>query len=154
MQDNKCSWNINIALKFATEEQRKELDVSVGLRAWVWGDHGLWGLGWMVMAGGGGGGGGGGGDGLRAINGLKVWQGGERSSARLCNWKRDRQTDDGQIERLLMRRTHWSTTSTSKPRINSARVKPHPLSATNRERFGWDPVFGDLRQIMSVRTEG
>lgn len=27
-QDNKCSWNINVALKHATEEQRKQLDVS------------------------------------------------------------------------------------------------------------------------------
>lgn len=30
MQDNKCSWNINTALKFATPEQRKILDDNYG----------------------------------------------------------------------------------------------------------------------------
>jgi farnesyl diphosphate synthase len=28
-QDNKCSWNVNTALKHATPEQRKILDVSL-----------------------------------------------------------------------------------------------------------------------------
>lgn len=30
--DNKCSWNINVALKFATPEQRKILDENYGKR--------------------------------------------------------------------------------------------------------------------------
>ena len=39
LQDNKCSWNINVALKHATEEQRKQLDVSLAMcyhdRTWT-----------------------------------------------------------------------------------------------------------------------